>query len=313
MKIHRLLACTAAVAGTPFAMVAPAHAIPLAAIELPVAALSALSGTQGCGAPLDPAFGQATSRFVPGASKSAAILGGQVSQLDLIRQQQAGSSDAALANVNGGTASGSGLVPAAAPAGCQRLALAPISASSFQPALRRPMLAGPDDFLASRRLPVLKTSFDSSWNRVSRQGLSRQFAASLLGGASGAPTIATLEEVNAWSNARIRYEDDSKLYGRADYWASASTTLHRGAGDCEDIAILKMQLLAAMGVPRSDMYLTIARDLDRHADHALLIVKLDDKYWLLDNSTNRLLDASQSYDYRPVLSFNTSQKWLHGY
>jgi hypothetical protein len=61
------------------------------------------------------------------------------------------------------------------------------------------------------------------------------------------------------------------------------------------------------------MYLTLARDLVRNADHAMLIVKADGRYWLLDNSTDRLLDASESHDYRPIMSFGTSQKWLHGY
>jgi predicted transglutaminase-like cysteine proteinase len=61
------------------------------------------------------------------------------------------------------------------------------------------------------------------------------------------------------------------------------------------------------------MYLTIARDLARNADHALLIVKQDGRYWVLDNSTNQLLDARESNDYRPILSYSSSGKWLHGY
>jgi predicted transglutaminase-like cysteine proteinase len=121
-----------------------------------------------------------------------------------------------------------------------------------------------------------------------------------------------LAAVNAWTNRRVRYVEDARLYRRADYWAGARTTLARGAGDCEDIAIVKLQLLAAMGVPRSDMYLTIARDLARHADHALLVVKLGGRYWLLDNATDRLLDAGASYDYQPVLSFSEHRRWLHG-
>jgi predicted transglutaminase-like cysteine proteinase len=74
-----------------------------------------------------------------------------------------------------------------------------------------------------------------------------------------------------------------------------------------------MQLLGAIGVPASDMYLTIARDLARNADHAMLVVRLDGRFWLLDNATDELLDASRSYDYRPILSYNSQGKWLHGY
>jgi predicted transglutaminase-like cysteine proteinase len=74
-----------------------------------------------------------------------------------------------------------------------------------------------------------------------------------------------------------------------------------------------MQLLSAIGVARSDMYLTIARDLVRNADHALLVVRHEGKYWLLDNATDELLDASKSYDYRPILTYSETGKWLHGY
>jgi predicted transglutaminase-like cysteine proteinase len=75
----------------------------------------------------------------------------------------------------------------------------------------------------------------------------------------------------------------------------------------------KMQLLAALGVHRDAMYLTIARDTVRAADHALLVVKMGDKAWLLDNSTDRVLDASESYDYRPIVSFSENKRWIHGY
>jgi predicted transglutaminase-like cysteine proteinase len=166
------------------------------------------------------------------------------------------------------------------------------------------------DFLASKRLIVRHTSFDPSWNRVQRAALSPRVVQSL---GAVSDNGAKLAAVNAWANSRIRYVEDRNLYGKADYWASASETLRARAGDCEDIAILKMQMLAATGVPRSDMYLTLARDLVRNADHAMLIVKMDGRYWLLDNSTDRLLDASEGNDYRPIMSFGSSQKWLHGY
>jgi len=89
--------------------------------------------------------------------------------------------------------------------------------------------------------------------------------------------------------------------------------MRRRQGDCEDIAIVKMQLLAAHGIRLEDMSLVIARDQVRNADHALLVVKFDGRMWLLDNSTDRVLDASQSYDYRPILSFSAGKKWIHGY
>lgn len=320
MNNRPFLASATALAALPALTAMPARAMPLAAIELPAVAVAALGAAPGCDR-----LGQTGPGGMQGVGKSSAILGGQVSQLDLIRQQQAADNGTAIASAASRAPSGAGLAPAAAPAACRGpvsglaaaglaspgLALPAPSPFGFRPGTGRPLATGPDDFLGSKRLAVSKTVFDGSWNRVSHQGLSQRFVSGTFGG--GAPTLATLAAVNAWSNARIRYEEDSRLYGRADYWANAGTTLSRGAGDCEDIAILKMQILAALGIPRSDMYLTIARDLTRRADHALLVVKLDKAYWLLDNATSRPLDAAQSYDYQPILSFSTSHKWLHGY
>ena len=45
----------------------------------------------------------------------------------------------------------------------------------------------------------------------------------------------------------------------------------------------------------------------------MLVVKLDGRHYLLDNNTDRLLDASESNDYRPILSYSSEGKWLHGY
>jgi predicted transglutaminase-like cysteine proteinase len=61
------------------------------------------------------------------------------------------------------------------------------------------------------------------------------------------------------------------------------------------------------------MILTIARDLVRNADHAVLIVRHDGRYYMLDNASDELFDASSAHDYRPILSFGNSQTWLHGY
>lgn len=254
---------------------------------------------------------------LPSASKASAILGGGVSQLDRIRQEQlTASAEAPEPAATKGSAwhamSIAGFRPAPGAPGidCARLS-----------APRRMFAPGTseirsDDYLMSRRLAVRHTAFDRQWDRV-RTGtipasVVRQFsqAEQISGGALDDRLLAA---VNGWTNHRIRYEEDSRLYKEADYWASAQSTFRRGAGDCEDIAIAKLQLLAKLGVPQSDMFLTIARDLARNADHALLIVRRGDRYWLLDNGTDRVLDASANYDYRPIMSFSGDRKWLHGF
>ena len=284
------------------ALPAAAHAS-IALGTMPLALAAAASFEQGqCATFAQPAFGEA--RAVPAAlSKSSAILGGQPSALEAMRQQQAG----LAAPTAPASLPGAGLIPRSG-GECAMFVRPQTDFATMRPGLgtRAP---GADDFLASRRLAVRKTGFDAQWNRVRRGTIS----AGLAGASGGSPGQSTIAAVNSWANAKIRYVEDRQLYGQADYWADAKTTLRRRAGDCEDIAIAKMALLAGAGVRREDMYLTIARDLVRNADHALLVVKAGGKFWLLDNNTDILADASAANDYRPILSYSSSGKWLHGY
>ncbi|HEV7234271.1 MAG TPA: transglutaminase-like cysteine peptidase [Sphingorhabdus sp.] len=169
--------------------------------------------------------------------------------------------------------------------------------------------------LGSQSVAIDRSPFDTDWAAVDGAPGARKVLNALA--ASGARTAASqtakLEAVNGWVNRRIKHRDDRDLYGRADYWAPAAETLRRGSGDCEDFAIAKMELLAALGVGRDDMRLVVARDLVRNADHAVLVVKLGDGAVMLDNMTDRLLDARLPNDYRPIMSFSRNRKWVHGY
>ena len=264
------------------------------------------------------------------ANKSAAILGGAPSKLDQIRLQQA----AMAAPLAAQAPEAAGLIganavkplqPAAAGItsrnpGCGAFSSRTDSTASFtQPAVPFRGAAGmaasvrsPDDYLASKRIAIGRTHFDADWSRVLYQSVSNAQARKF-GAGHNADKLVLIAAVNRAVNRQIRYVEDRQLFGRNDYWAGAQTTLRMGKGDCEDIALAKMQVLAAAGVARKDMMLTIARDLARNADHAVLIVRHQGQYLLLDNSTDKVLDASQSYDYRPILSFSEGATWLHGY
>ena len=229
-------------------------------------------------------------------SKAEALLNGAPSALSRITGMQEGA-------------------PAAFTIAPARTCAAPAPATGQAGIVPVPALPGArrNEFLASTRLAVSRTPFDRQWDRVSAATLSTRTLQRIDPAVAGDDLVTTLTKVNAWANSHIRYREDRDLYGAADYWASARQTLSRRAGDCEDIAILKYQLLAAAGVPRDAMFLTVARDLVRHADHAVLIVRANSAYWMLDNSTNALVDAGSAQDYRPIFSFGTGGKWLHGY
>jgi len=302
---------------------------------LAIAALAAPSAQAATGFALFPAAlafsaGSAAqlpcSRIVPAAgplapaalSKASSILGGAPSQMELILRQQSDASGAAapapaLAPSQPARAFSFGLGCTSAPTpATPALVLVPPAQPFASPFRSGPPLA-PGDFLSSHRLPISHTAFDAQWARVSHAVLPGKTLRQLGLAGEGEALSARLAAVNAWTNRQIRYTEDAQQYATADYWADPRQTLKRGAGDCEDIAILKMQLLAAAGVPRSAMFLTIARDLARHADHALLVVRDGERYWLLDNATDALVDASTAQDYRPIFSFGESGKWLHGY
>ncbi len=312
MANRRLALSVFALAAAQLGAAMPAHAA--AGIGLVPTALiaSPLLAQPGCEGAPRPALGQIAAPAPAPMSKASAILGGQVSRLELIARQQQGLAAPELARADSMGLPGAGLAPGAAAPGCNRFTM-PLGGGVQTPFGLRHSPLGAEDYLASKRIAVRRTVFDKDWNRVRAEALPRKFGASLTGAVAGASGEARLAAVNAWANGHIRYVEDRELYGKADYWAGARTTLRRGAGDCEDLAILKLQLLAAMGVKRDDMFLVVARDLARNSDHAVLVVRQGGKHWLLDNATSELLDASSALEYRPIMSFSGGAKWIHGY
>ncbi len=177
------------------------------------------------------------------------------------------------------------------------------------PSVPAPRVGQPDVF-GSVAMAVSRTPLDDKWAAVGRSSSPPIISASFLRSARAAAGLQQVEMVNRWVNGRLRFANDRQ--GR-DSWASASQSLQRGAGDCEDYAIAKMQLLEAAGFDRRAMFLVIARDFVRQADHAVLAVRVGDELMILDNMTDRVLPSSAVSDYRPIMSFNAYGRWTHGY
>ena len=169
--------------------------------------------------------------------------------------------------------------------------------------------------LGTRAIPVKRTRFDDRWDHVRRTAPAGLMQAQLRR-ANAAPGIGEadlLARVNQWVNREIAYVNDDRNYRQRDFWATAEQTIARGSGDCEDFAILKMQLLRAAGVDADRMKLVLLRDLAANSDHAFLLVQTASGKVVLDNMTDRLYDGSQGNSVRPVLSFSGSQRWVHAY
>lgn len=121
-----------------------------------------------------------------------------------------------------------------------------------------------------------------------------------------------LATANIVVNGLIKYRSDQETYGRFDYWATAAETIARGAGDCEDFAILKQTMLRAMGVPDKSLTIIVLRDNSRDLYHAVLGVSTNQGNLILDNVRDQIASDTQIPQYQPLFSFSGSRSWIHG-
>ena len=62
-----------------------------------------------------------------------------------------------------------------------------------------------------------------------------------------------------WRSRRIRFAEDSQVWGQTDYWATPLEVLARGAGDCEDYVFAKYFTLRELGVAEHRLRMTYVR------------------------------------------------------
>lgn len=62
-----------------------------------------------------------------------------------------------------------------------------------------------------------------------------------------ASACTTPQAVAQFLRKELRFKPDDLLFGRPDYWQTPQELLSRGAGDCEDFALLAQALLARQG------------------------------------------------------------------
>ncbi len=164
--------------------------------------------------------------------------------------------------------------------------------------------------LTDERLPhqcfELQSSYDCAMHIPDRW---RSFVSQL----KGLPAIAKARRVNAEVNASVAYRSDMENYGKFDYWAPAIETMARSAGDCEDLAILKMWLLINLGVDPQNLYVVVVRSRHLTTQHAILAFRIDGKFMILDNLRREIAAADDIADYAPVFSVSARSVWLHGF
>lgn len=111
--------------------------------------------------------------------------------------------------------------------------------------------------------------------------------------------------MNSHVNGVIAPVDDETLYGTAEYW-----TLPTDAGDCEDIMLLKKQILISRGIPAEALRITVVLD-ETGAGHAVLTLITSTGDYILDNRRNEIRSWSATgYTFLKRESEHDPRKWV---
>ncbi|MCP5142564.1 MAG: transglutaminase-like cysteine peptidase [Gammaproteobacteria bacterium] len=124
------------------------------------------------------------------------------------------------------------------------------------------------------------------------------------------PLRRQIEFVHEYVN-RLTYITDFDLYGVSDYWATQFQFYGHDGGDCEDYSISKYYALRLLGLPPDALRLTIVRDTNLRADHAVLVVEADDRFWLLDSNQDKVVDTGRVHHMLPYYSINENHWWSY--
>ncbi|MFV0421891.1 transglutaminase-like cysteine peptidase [Oleidesulfovibrio sp.] len=127
--------------------------------------------------------------------------------------------------------------------------------------------------------------------------------------AESASALEKLKMVNGFFN-RWPYRLDIEIYGVTDFWATPQEFMAR-SGDCEDYAISKYFGLRELGFSPDDLRIVVLLDSIRGIGHAVLVVYLGDRAYVLDNVSDLVLTHDRYTHYRPQYSINENYRWAH--
>lgn len=130
-----------------------------------------------------------------------------------------------------------------------------------------------------------------------------------LKGLKGKPAMEQVEAINTYMN-RARYIVDPVNWGEKDYWATPHEFMKK-FGDCEDYAIAKYMSLRHLGWKKDTLRVVAVKDLNLKIGHAILIVYLDGKKYVLDNQIKQVVEAKTVRHYQPIFSINEQAWWRH--
>jgi predicted transglutaminase-like cysteine proteinase len=105
-------------------------------------------------------------------------------------------------------------------------------------------------------------------------------------GRSGRARVGVL---NRAVNLAIRPVSDEMQWGVSDHWSDPLETLGSNSGDCEDYAIVKYVALLVAGLSKNSVKIVVLRNRLPNEDHAVVAVRVDHQWLILDNRTLTLV------------------------
>lgn len=113
---------------------------------------------------------------------------------------------------------------------------------------------------------------------------------------------ARLETANRLVNSALRYVSDLEQHGVPDRWTAPLAAIAAGRGDCEEYAVAKYAALRAAGVPEAAMRLVLVRDTAARIDHAVLAVRHEERWLVLDNRKGTVVESGDVRHYQPLFA-----------
>jgi predicted transglutaminase-like cysteine proteinase len=109
---------------------------------------------------------------------------------------------------------------------------------------------------------------------------------------AGRSDRARVGVINRAVDLAISPVSDETQWGVPDHWSDPLETLQSNSGDCEDYAIVKYAALLAAGLPKDAVKIVVLRNRLPNEDHAVVAVKVDHQWLILDNRTLTLVRDS---------------------
>lgn len=118
-----------------------------------------------------------------------------------------------------------------------------------------------------------------------------------------------VKAINQWVNY-LRYVTDPLNYDKQDYWATKHEFLGvKESGDCEDYAITKYFALKKLGFQEDDLWILVARDENLGINHAVLLVRMQNREVILDNRVKSIVTNPLSVGLKPIYAVN-EKGWM---